>query len=227
MQQTKCIDCGDCVTRMQHRGQKHAVHELPADGEEGRRADLHADQGGVGREAGRRWMAGTWTLRRGAGKEKKFTLDAKNVILSAGSLNSTEILLRSEMNGLKVSPALGTRFSGNGNFFGLAYNSDSADQRPGIRHQAGSPRGRGDGAGSYNRKRDPLYEPAGGGAIRDRGPELPKRRRWAPPKRSSRPDRGGHGRRRRSRGARTRAARLSARTATRPTARSTTPCFTW
>ena len=46
------------------------------------------------------------------------------MILSAGSLNSTEILLRSEMHGLSVSPALGTKFSGNGDFFGLAYNGD-------------------------------------------------------------------------------------------------------
>ena len=53
---------------------------------------------------------------------ESFTLDAANVILSAGSINSTEILLRSEMHGLKVSPALGTGFSGNGDFFGLSYN---------------------------------------------------------------------------------------------------------
>src|SRR6185436_11415731 len=55
-------------------------------------------------------------------RRESFTLEAKNVILSAGSLNSTEILLRSEVHGLKVSPALGTNFSGNGDFFGLAYN---------------------------------------------------------------------------------------------------------
>ena len=46
------------------------------------------------------------------------------MVLSAGALNSTEILLRSEMHGLTVSPALGTKFSGNGDFFGLAYNGD-------------------------------------------------------------------------------------------------------
>ena len=28
------------------------------------------------------------------------------------------------MHGLSVSPALGTKFSGNGDFFGLAYNGD-------------------------------------------------------------------------------------------------------
>ena len=54
------------------------------------------------------------------------------MILSAGSLNSTEILLRSEMHGLSVSPALGTRFSGNGDFFGLAYNGDLRNRRPGV-----------------------------------------------------------------------------------------------
>ena len=53
-----------------------------------------------------------------------FTLDARNTVLSAGAVNSTEILLRSEMHGLKVSPALGTGFSGNGDFFGMAYNGD-------------------------------------------------------------------------------------------------------
>ena len=46
------------------------------------------------------------------------------MVLSAGSLNCTEILLRSEMHGLSVSPALGTKFNGNGDFFGLAYNGD-------------------------------------------------------------------------------------------------------
>jgi len=44
------------------------------------------------------------------------------VVLSAGAINSPEILLRSEMHGLSVSPVLGTGFSGNGDFFGLAYD---------------------------------------------------------------------------------------------------------
>ena len=67
-------------------------------------------------------------------------MDAGEVILSAGSLNSTEILLRSEMHGLSVSPALGTKFSGNGDFFGLAYNGDSETDVLGYRTQTGSGR---------------------------------------------------------------------------------------
>jgi cholesterol oxidase len=69
---------------------------------------------------------GTWRIHGqhvlGFGQSESFTLDARQVVLSAGSLNSTEILLRSEANGLSVSPALGTKFNGNGDFFGVAYN---------------------------------------------------------------------------------------------------------
>jgi cholesterol oxidase len=51
-------------------------------------------------------------------------LDAGEVVLAAGALHSTEILLRSRMHGLRMSPRLGTSFSGNGDFFALAYNCD-------------------------------------------------------------------------------------------------------
>src|ERR1035437_5831254 len=71
---------------------------------------------------------GGWRIHgqyvKGPQASEAFSLDAGEVVLSAGSLNSTEILLRSEMHGLPVSPALGTGFNGNGDFFGLAYNGD-------------------------------------------------------------------------------------------------------
>src|SRR5262245_56930343 len=53
-----------------------------------------------------------------------FTLDARNVILSAGLLGTPEILLRSGMKELSLSPKVGTQFSGNGDFFAMAYNAD-------------------------------------------------------------------------------------------------------
>ncbi len=46
------------------------------------------------------------------------------VVVSAGSLGSTEIMLRSRDQGLKLPETVGSRFSGNGDFFGVAYNSD-------------------------------------------------------------------------------------------------------
>ncbi|KZO92761.1 FAD/NAD(P)-binding domain-containing protein [Calocera viscosa TUFC12733] len=46
------------------------------------------------------------------------------VFLGAGTLGTNEILLRSQSMGLKVSPRLGTNFSGNGDILAFAYNTD-------------------------------------------------------------------------------------------------------
>ena len=63
-----------------------------------------------------------------SGQEKfdapTMTVRAKVVILSAGTLGSTEILLRSHQNGLATSNMLGKHFSGNGDVLGFAYNTD-------------------------------------------------------------------------------------------------------
>jgi cholesterol oxidase len=47
------------------------------------------------------------------------------VVLAAGSPGSAGILLRSRDQGLSLPGTLGTSFSGNGDFFGVAYNSDA------------------------------------------------------------------------------------------------------
>ncbi|MEX2262034.1 MAG: GMC family oxidoreductase [Bryobacteraceae bacterium] len=124
VEQKPCIDCGDCVSGC-NVGAKNtlAMNFLPM----ARNAGAH-----IFTQTKVEWIeklnGGGWRIHgkhyEGPHNSKKFKLDARNVILAAGSVNSTEILLRSEMHGLQVSPALGTRFSGNGNFFGLAYNSD-------------------------------------------------------------------------------------------------------
>jgi cholesterol oxidase len=51
-------------------------------------------------------------------------IEADIVILSAGTLGSTEILLRSKEKGLAVSDKTGFDFSGNGDVLGFAYNTD-------------------------------------------------------------------------------------------------------
>lgn len=50
-------------------------------------------------------------------------VEADVVILSAGTLGTSEILLRSALRGLAVSSQLGRRFSGNGDALGFAYNT--------------------------------------------------------------------------------------------------------
>jgi cholesterol oxidase len=51
-------------------------------------------------------------------------VSADIVVLAAGTLGSTEILLRSRARGLALSPALGSRFSGNGDVLAFGYNND-------------------------------------------------------------------------------------------------------
>jgi cholesterol oxidase len=124
--QKPCIDCGNCVTGC-NVGAKNTLYMnyLPMAAQAGAIIFTQTKVEWLEKLADGGWrIHGKHVNDDGSGKE--FTLDAGEVILSAGSLNSTEILLRSEMHGLSVSPVLGTRFTGNGDFFGLAYNGDPA-----------------------------------------------------------------------------------------------------
>ncbi|KAF9205525.1 hypothetical protein BGZ49_003916 [Haplosporangium sp. Z 27] len=47
------------------------------------------------------------------------------VVLGAGALGSSEILLRSKKNGLKTSDQVGKHFSGNGDFLAFSYNGET------------------------------------------------------------------------------------------------------
>jgi cholesterol oxidase len=51
-------------------------------------------------------------------------ISAGIVVIGAGALGSTEILLRSRERGLPLSGRLGSRFSGNGDFLAFGYNTD-------------------------------------------------------------------------------------------------------
>jgi cholesterol oxidase len=123
--QKPCIDCGNCVTGC-NVGAKNTVYMnyLPMAANAGASIFTQTKVEWLEKLASGGWrIHGKFVKDDFSGVE--FTLDTREVILSAGSLNSTEILLRSEMHGLNVSPALGTKFSGNGDFFGLAYNGSS------------------------------------------------------------------------------------------------------
>ncbi|CAG8539541.1 4875_t:CDS:10 [Dentiscutata erythropus] len=53
-----------------------------------------------------------------------FFVMADTVFIAAGTLGTNEILLRSRVCGLEISPKLGMRFSGNGDVLGFGYNTD-------------------------------------------------------------------------------------------------------
>ncbi|HEV2495479.1 MAG TPA: GMC family oxidoreductase [Terriglobia bacterium] len=120
--QKPCIDCGDCITGC-NVGAKNTLYMnyLPLAQKNGTEIFTQTQVDWVEKLSG-----GGWRIhgrRYGDLFPESFTLDAACVILSGGSLGSTEVLLRSELHGLSLSPRAGTGFTGNGDFFGIAYNS--------------------------------------------------------------------------------------------------------
>ena len=110
-----CNGCGDCVTGCNNGAKRNiAMTYLPLAKQAG--AQIFTECKVTHVEPG-------WKLHfEHAGKGH--TLSAKAVVLGAGSLGSTEILLRSKARGLDVSRQVGQRFSGNGDTIAFGYNCD-------------------------------------------------------------------------------------------------------
>ncbi len=124
--QPKCTNCGDCVTGC-NIGAKNtlAMNYLPDAYNHG--AEIFTDINVQYIEkSGKVWKV--YFNPMNTGREtfdapEMFVL-ADSVILGAGSLGSTEILLKSARKGLSVSDQLGKRFTGNGDVLGFGYNND-------------------------------------------------------------------------------------------------------
>jgi cholesterol oxidase len=120
--QKPCIDCGNCVTGCNVTAKNTLyMNYLPMAKNAGATILTQTKVEWLEKLAGGGWRIHGQHVEDG---HEPFTMDCGEVVLSAGSLNTTEILLRSEYHGLSVSPALGTKFNSNGDFFGLAYNGD-------------------------------------------------------------------------------------------------------
>ena len=125
VQQTTCNLCGDCVTGC-NIGAKNTtlMNYLPDAKNHGaeiytkvavRRLERRNDQ----------WVVHYQIMELGREDFDVPTLflTADLVVLAAGSLGSTEILLRSQAEGLTLSGQLGQRFTGNGDVLGFGYNT--------------------------------------------------------------------------------------------------------
>jgi cholesterol oxidase len=140
--QQACIGCGDCVSGCNfHAKNTTLMNYLPDAVNFG--AEIFTEAGVRYLErAGDGWLVHFQAL--GVGREKFGAPDlfvaADIVILGAGALGSTEILLRSAQHGLPLSPVVGERFTGNGDVLGFGYNTDRAVN--GIGFGAHDPRGR-------------------------------------------------------------------------------------
>ena len=80
---------------------------------------------------------GTWRVhikQQGDAGGLNSIINADRVVLGAGTLGSTEILLRSKALGLQLSDQLGQRFSGNGDMITMGYNNDIPINGIGVGH---------------------------------------------------------------------------------------------
>ena len=126
VEQQACKLCGDCVSGCNY-GAKNTVlmNYLPDAKNHGAEIFTHTSVRRIQRLDGR-WLVHFQLLdsgRESFGAPTMF-VGAEVVVLGAGTLGSTEILLRSKAAGLSLSDRLGHGFSGNGDALAFAYNND-------------------------------------------------------------------------------------------------------
>ncbi|MCY3681654.1 MAG: GMC family oxidoreductase N-terminal domain-containing protein [Gemmatimonadetes bacterium] len=141
VEQRPCQYCGDCVTGCNYRAKNTTqMNYLPDARNHGAEIFTCTSVRYV-EQQGDNWLVHYQLVESGQEKFDAPTMivRTKVVILSAGTLGSTEILLRSQQNGLTTSKMLGKRFSGNGDVLGFAYNTDRqinsighGDKKPGT-----------------------------------------------------------------------------------------------
>ncbi len=141
IRQPACTSCGDCCSGC-NVGAKNtvALSYLPDAARHG--AELYTE---LSVERVRPLANGGWQVdvvptektgkrgNAGAPGEAR-TLSAEMVVLAAGTLGSTEILLRSAESGLSVSDRLGQRFSANGDIIAFGYGGGETVNAIGVGH---------------------------------------------------------------------------------------------
>ncbi|MEO7457747.1 MAG: alpha/beta fold hydrolase [Gemmatimonadaceae bacterium] len=127
VEQQACTLCGDCVTGCNHGAKNTTLMNYLPD------ADHHGAEIFTCTAVQRleRAPSGGWLVHfepLAVGRETfnaaPMFVAADVVVVSAGALGSTGILLRSHAAGVPMSSKVGTRFSGNGDVIGFAYNAD-------------------------------------------------------------------------------------------------------
>ncbi|WP_263381488.1 GMC oxidoreductase [Granulicella arctica] len=140
--QKACTLCGDCVTGCNYSAKNTVLmNYLPDARNHG--AEIYTQVGVRFLE----YKEGLWLIHYqflDSGRElfdapTQF-ITADMVVVSAGMLGSTEILLRSKANGLSVSDRVGQHFTGNGDV--LAFGYDTNDVIDGVGYGSLPPQGR-------------------------------------------------------------------------------------
>ena len=124
--QHRCVCCGNCVSGCNYAAKNTlTMNYLPDAKNFG--AELYP-------EVSVRWIEkkdGCWLVHcevLGVGREEfkapLLSVSAEIVVIAAGTLGSTEILLRSQARGLRLSDQLGYHFTGNGDVLAFGYDTD-------------------------------------------------------------------------------------------------------
>lgn len=136
-----CIDCGDCVTGCNVRAKNTLyMNYLPIARNHGVEIFTQVQVTYLEESAGGGYVVHYEHRTPRNPIPETGTLRARRaVVLSGGSLGSAEVMLRSRAHGLALPDTVGTRFSGNGDFFGIAYNSDQQTDIMGFGNHADDP----------------------------------------------------------------------------------------
>src|SRR5262245_5774829 len=137
--QAACHLCGDCVSGC-NTGAKNTllVNYLPDARAHGAEIFTRVEVRRVEPAPDGGWLVRYQHLATGDEPADAPTavVRADVVVLGAGALGSTEILLRSAAAGLSLSDMVGQRFSGNGDLVGFAYNTEVTVHAVGFGDQA-------------------------------------------------------------------------------------------
>lgn len=131
VQQNACVNCGDCISGCNHAAKNTTnLNYLPDAVNFGAQifTEVKVTRLAKNVDADGRTTWRVYLQLQNLGREQfsapELFVLADTVVLAAGTLGSTEILLRSKTFGLPLSDQLGKRFTGNGDVLGFAYNCD-------------------------------------------------------------------------------------------------------
>jgi cholesterol oxidase len=138
VEQHPCVGCGDCMTGCNYRAKNTVLmNYLPDAKNNGADIFTEVSVRYIERKENR-WLVHYQLLHTGREKYDAPTMfvSADIVVLGAGTLGSTEVLLRSKDNGLSLSSRVGENFSGNGDVLAFGYNCDEEINGVGFGHRA-------------------------------------------------------------------------------------------
>ncbi|MBO9665590.1 MAG: GMC family oxidoreductase [Bdellovibrio sp.] len=124
VEQPKCIQCGNCCAGC-NTGAKNTLNMnyLPLAKYHGAEVYTCMEVDHIEKLSDGRYRVHCDYHYDGKKKTRK-VIEANTVIVAAGTMGSTRLMMKSRRYGLSLSNQLGQRFSGNGDVLGLSFNTD-------------------------------------------------------------------------------------------------------